>query len=211
MSCVPKTYTAGKWMTNSDFVRGIQAAPANFLVMNHKSEHEPPSFRYLELVTQSQRTLYGVLWSLLRNSNDVDDVLQETNAVLWQKAAEFDASRDFLPWALKIAQLQVLAFRKRQQRDKLVFDDGLSIALLEHSVRNVEQNEPRRRALVGCLQKLPFDHRELVLRRYGSSSSVNDMAAESGRSPKAISEALRRIRCILLDCIERTLAQEAGA
>jgi RNA polymerase sigma-70 factor (ECF subfamily) len=177
--------------------------------MDDKSPNEPPSLRYLELVTQSQRTLYGVLWSLLRNSNDVDDVLQETNAVLWQKASEFDAAYEFLPWALKIAQLQVLAFRKRRQRDKLVFDEGLLTALVEHSIRDIDQVESRRRALADCLQKLPRDNRTLVLKRYESRGSVNEMAAETGRSPKAISEALRRIRAALLECLERTLAQEA--
>lgn len=177
--------------------------------MNDKFHSEPPSLRYLELVTQAQRTLHGVLWSLLCNANDVDDVLQETNAVLWQKAAEFDLSREFLPWALRIAQLQVLAFRKRQQRDRLVLDEGLMVALVDDSIQDAGQIESRRRALAGCLRKLPVDQRELVLKRYESSVSVNDMAAESGRSPKAVSEALRRIRTALLECIERTLAQEA--
>ncbi len=177
--------------------------------MDDKSPNEPPSLRYLEMVTQSQRTLYGVLWSLLRNADDVDDVLQETNAVLWQKAAEFDAERQFLPWALKIAQLQVLAFHKRRLRDKLIFDEGLLTALVENSIRDIDQVESRRRALAGCLQKLPGDHRTLVLKRYEASGSVNEMAEETGRSPKAVSEALRRIRAALLECIERTLAQEA--
>jgi len=177
--------------------------------MDDQPQHKPPSLCYLEQVTLVQRTLYGVLWSLLRNGNDVDDVLQETNAVLWQKAAEFDGDREFLPWALKIAQLQVLAFRKRRQRDKLSFEnEGLLASLVEDSIRDVEQVDSRRRALGGCLQKLSTDHRELVLKRYETNGSVNGIAAESGRSPKAISEALRRIRAALLECIERTLAQE---
>ncbi|HUE71286.1 MAG TPA: sigma-70 family RNA polymerase sigma factor [Pirellulaceae bacterium] len=147
--------------------------------------------RYLELVTQSQRTLYGVLWSLLRDPHDVDDVLQETNAVLWQKAAEFDPSREFLPWALRIAQLQVMAFRKRQQRSRLVLDDELVAALVDQSVAEAESVEQRRRALAECLQKLNVEQRRLVVRRYEPGGSVNDLAAQQGRSPKAVSEALQ--------------------
>jgi RNA polymerase sigma-70 factor (ECF subfamily) len=170
-----------------------------------------PSLRYLEQVTQSQRTLYGVLWSLLRDAHDVDDVLQETNAVLWQKAHEFDESREFLPWALKIAQLQVLAFRKRQQRNRLIFDEQLVLALVQESAQEAERVEPRRRALAVCLQKLSDEQRRLVTRRYEPGGSVNELAAEHGTTAKAVSEMLRRIRASLLDCIERTLAREAHA
>lgn len=175
--------------------------------MSNDPNSEPPSLRYLELVTQSQRTLYGVLWSLLRDPHDVEDVLQETNAVLWQKAHQFDESREFMPWALKIAQLQVLAFRKRQQRSRLVFDERLVAALVDQSVQDAEMGEPRRRALAECLRKLADEHRRLITRRYEPGGSVNELAAEQGKAPKAVSEMLRRIRASLLDCIERTLAQ----
>jgi RNA polymerase sigma-70 factor (ECF subfamily) len=179
--------------------------------MEDHSTHEPPSLRYLELVTQSQRTLYSVLWSLLREVHDVDDVLQETNAVLWQKASEYDPSRAFLPWALRIAQLQVMAFRKRQQRSRLMFDEELVASLVEESILHVEHADRRRHALVECLQKLTPEQRDLVLRRYEPGGAVTQLAEEQGRSPKAVSEALRRIRAALLKCIEQTLAREAHA
>jgi RNA polymerase sigma-70 factor (ECF subfamily) len=176
--------------------------------MSNDMTFQTPSLRYLEQVTQSQRTLYGVLWSLLRDAHDVDDVLQETNAVLWQKAREFDESREFLPWALKIAQVQVLAFRKRRQRSRVMFDDQLVAALIDQSVQDAEQVEPRRRALGECLKKLTDEHRRLITRRYEPGGSVNELAAEQGKAPKAVSEMLRRIRATLLDCIERTLTRE---
>lgn len=179
--------------------------------MSDDTPSHTPSLRYLEQVTQSQRTLYGVLWSLLRDAHDVDDVLQETNAVLWQKAHEFDESREFLPWALKIAQLQVLAFRKRRQRTRLVFDDQLVAALVQQTIQDAEEVEPRRRALGECLKTLTDDHRRLITRRYEPGGSVNELSAEQGKSPKAVSEALRRIRASLLDCIERRLTREARA
>jgi DNA-directed RNA polymerase specialized sigma24 family protein len=59
---------------------------------------------------------------------EADDVLQKTNLVLWQKAAEFDESRPFLPWAIRFAQLQALAYLKRlhRQHGRLLIDDDLA-------------------------------------------------------------------------------------
>lgn len=175
-----------------------------------QQDHRPPSLQYLELVTNSQRTLAAVLWSLLRNPVDVDDVLQETNAVLWAKAHEYDPTREFLPWALKIAQLQVLAFRKRSQKlRRVVMDEALVKKLIDEQT-NLQQHEPRRAALAGCLEKLPAAQRELILKRYEPQSSVQELATQLGRTPKALSESLRRIRAALLECIERSLVREGS-
>lgn len=78
--------------------------------------------RYVQLMTDSQSRLYAFIYSLLSDAELARDVLQETNAVLWAKAAEFEADRDFGPWALAIARYQVLAARQRMSRDRLVFD-----------------------------------------------------------------------------------------
>jgi RNA polymerase sigma-70 factor (ECF subfamily) len=41
---------------------------------------------------------------LLVRSDDVDDVLQDINAVLWEKADEFKPGTDFWAWASQIAE-----------------------------------------------------------------------------------------------------------
>jgi RNA polymerase sigma-70 factor (ECF subfamily) len=65
--------------------------------------------------------------------------------------------------------------------------------------------------LSSCLHKLGLDQRQLVLKRYTPGASVTSIAAEQQKSPKAVSESLRRIRALLFDCIERTIAREARA
>ena len=54
---------------------------------------------YVALIAGSQPALRGLLRALIRQASDVDDVLQETNTVLWRKRQEFDRDRPFLPWA----------------------------------------------------------------------------------------------------------------
>ena len=52
-------------------------------------------------------------------------------------------------------------------------------------------------------------NRELLVKRYEPKASVADMAAAIRLTPKALSDRLRRIRQVLLDCITKTLAEEA--
>src|SRR5687767_1685246 len=96
-----------------------------------ESDLTDPSFHSRRLtlvvrhVTSCQSALYAYGCALLGTSTGAADVLQETNVVLWEKAGEYDHDRPFLPWAYRVAHFQVLAYRKRLSRDKLVFDDEL--------------------------------------------------------------------------------------
>ena len=169
----------------------------------------PASDDFVALLTKSQWKLHTYIYSLVWNPADADDILQETNLVLLKKAAEFDATRDFLPWALTIARFQTLAGLKRRQRLRFVFNDELAKALAEDAAGDDAVIEARRLALATCLQKLPPDHRDLLIRRYEPKAVVGEMAATLGLSLKALSDRLRRIREKLLDCITRTLAEES--
>ncbi len=169
----------------------------------------PPSAEFISDVTRSQRVLHAFILSMVRDAADADDVLQETNIVLWRKAAEFDPQREFLPWAMRVAQFQALAHLKKNRRGRAAFDDELLALVADEAVAECGEADARRVALAGCLQKLPPEHRALIARRYEPGGSVNEMAAERGSTPKALSEMLRRIRHSLMLCIERTLAREA--
>lgn len=161
-------------------------------------------------LTQCQRKLHAFILSMVWNPADADEVLQETNLVLWQKAGDFDKSRPFIPWAMRFAQLQTLAWLKRHRHRPIMVDADLGALLAAEAIEETLFDR-RRVALAACLQKLAPRQRELVMRRYEPEASVNAMAAKVGVTPKAISDRLRRIRQTLLDCINATLDQEALA
>ena len=176
--------------------------------------HQPApgaTAEFVGQVTRCQRRLYAFICSLVRRPTDAEDVLQECNLVLWRKADEFRPGTDFMAWACRIAQLQVLAFRKKQARAREHFDDALIARLADEAQERLGQFDRRHQALLECLQGLRPEQRALLARRYEPDGSVNEMARDSGRSPKAVSEALRRLREALMRCIQRRLALEGGS
>ena len=156
------------------------------------------------LIARHQPEIHRYILSLLPDRMLADDVAQETNLVLWRKAAEYDPAQPFLPWALTIALYQVKAARRDAGRDRHVFDDSL-VELLAAECRD-EPHADLEQALERCLQELPARQRELILARYAPGSSVQDLAAERRQTPTALSLALMRIRKALEACIERKLA-----
>lgn len=156
------------------------------------------------LIARHQPEIHRYVLSLLPDRMLADDVVQETNLVLWRKAAEYDPAQPFLPWALTIALYQVKAARRDAGRDRHVFDDSL-VEMLAAECRE-DHHGDLEHALEKCLQELPERQRQLILARYAPGSSVQDLAAERNQSPTALSLALMRIRKALETCIERKLA-----
>ena len=114
-----------------------------------------------------------------------------------------------MSWAFEIARWQVLSFRSKRSRGGEPFDESLLDELAEVARGELESLERREEALRHCLEKLPVEQRRLILRRYQPDGSVTALAGEMGKSAKALSELLRRIREALYQCIERTLAAES--
>lgn len=163
-------------------------------------------------VTQRQRQLYSYIFSLLLNADDAQEVLQETNLALWRKRDEIHDVANFPAWACRVAYYEVLAFRKRAARDKLVFsfDDEL-LASLANEAEGTPWQDSRGAQLQACLRTLSHQSRELLQLRYATSLSVDEMSAKLGRSAAAISQALYRIRKRLLDCVTRQSAPGAAS
>ena len=167
----------------------------------------PPDQQFLAMVTGAQSSLYAFICSLLGNSESARDVLQNTNLVIWEKAAEYDRSREFRPWAYKIAYLQVMAFRKKQQRDRLIFDDDFMRGIAEDIARRNEQLEDRLEALDLCIARLPKHQQQIVRKRYAMGVGVQDIAKQLGQKANTLAVLLYRVRKALAVCVEQATSQ----
>ena len=93
---------------------------------------------FIAQFTASQRHLLAFIQSLVWHPTDADDVLQEANLVLWRKAAEYDPARPFLPWAMRIAQPQAMAWLTSRGRAKQRFADTLLETIAAEAVAEAD-------------------------------------------------------------------------
>jgi RNA polymerase sigma-70 factor (ECF subfamily) len=179
--------------------------------MGMRSTDPPPDSRRLadvvRHITACQSALYAYVCGLLGTSAGAADVLQEANVVLWEKAAEYDPARPFLPWAYRVAYFQVLAHRKRRGRDKLLFDDEMLATVSEAMTRRDDSADRELEALDGCIGKLPPRNRAVVEARYRDAEAVEAIARREGRAANAVAAELYRARKLLADCVRRAVAR----
>ncbi len=162
----------------------------------------------MTLIAASQKPLYTYIRTLLGPSEDVDDILQEVNLVLWRRGHEFDGQGRFLSWACHIAYLKVLGHYRNRRRGALASLDHETLALLakaDYVVNEVERIDARLEALRGCLGKLGPAHWRMLLLRYEDGGSIQRLAERLERPAGSIRVTLHRLRQQLADCIERAL------
>jgi RNA polymerase sigma-70 factor (ECF subfamily) len=162
---------------------------------------------FVRLLGQNQRRIFLYVMSLVPDSNEAEEIVQETNLVLWREFDRFQPGTNFAAWACKVAFHQVLAWRKRRQRDRLAFTPAFLEAVAAEADAEADRLEQRWQALSRCIEKLPPAQRDLVQRRYSAGGAVEDIARDLGRTVDAVYRALSRIRHVLHDCVTRSLEQ----
>ncbi len=159
---------------------------------------------YVQQLTSCQNRLYAYIYSLVGNAETARDVLQETNAVLWQKADGYDPDRPFLPWALRMGLNQVRAARTRLGRDRLVFHEEQTLETLSAEWL-ADAPSDMEIAMDDCLERLSSRNRDVVERHYKRDESLSSLAKTLNRTANAVGVMLHRIRRALAECIERAL------
>ncbi len=176
----------------------------------------PPIDRYdqfVALFARHERAVRGVIRSMLPSLQDADDVMQEVGLACWHKFADFktdDSTDAFFRWACVIARFEVLKYRRKCVRDRLVLSDETIQSLSEESEARSAMAEREREALEDCLLRLSTADQRLLLSVHTRGDSVADIARQLGQNVRRLYSRVNSLRDILGECIRRKLV-EGGA
>jgi RNA polymerase sigma-70 factor (ECF subfamily) len=164
-----------------------------------------PEQTFVQLVVNHQPALRAFVLSLLPGSPEVDDVIQETNAEIWQKRGDFRIGTDFKSWMFSVAKFKVMAVWRDHQRRKVwaVPDETLTKLVERIEVGAFAETESRHEALRFCLSRLRAEDRMLILNRYMAGHNLDRLARDLGRKKDSLKVSLHRIRMALRACMNR--------
>ena len=174
--------------------------------MSEKPSGDAGSEEFVRELTNHQTSMLAYVRSLAPGGSGARDLLQEVNITLWQKRDSFELGTNFKAWAFQTIRYHMLNHRRRLvSQGWLVFDDDLIQRMAPGFETEPEGLEERHLALRKCLQRLRPQDRELLHHRYGTSSSLQEYAAQTNRSAGTLKAVLFNLRAALKRCIEREL------
>ena len=140
----------------------------------------------------------------LKESSDVEDVVQDVLMTVHMVRHAYDPSRPFGPWLLAIANRRIIDRLRRQTREK-----ARKIALsAEYETfsgvpANLDQADFEEAVLGEAIERLPPEQRQAIKMLKLNEMSLREAAAASGRSIAALKaathRAIRSLRRMLRD------------
>ena len=161
---------------------------------------------FVENIDAVQGDLLGFILSLTGDYDQARDILQETNLVIVKKLKSFELGTSFRAWAFTIARFQVMAFRKKVSRDKLVFSDNtFNDISADYEEFHKLEIESKYSILDDCIDKLPEKQKQAVKRKYIQGQSLKDISSAIDSNENSISQILFRARKNLIECVDNTI------
>lgn len=170
------------------------------------SNNNPETF--LTLLMANQRKINSYVLSLVPDFNDADDIMQETISTMWKKFDQFEMGTDFTAWGVRIAYYNIMNFRKKRSRDKLVFNDDVFRQVCEVSEEKHKETDVRIQMLRKCMKKLNETDQRLLKARYELGSSVKSLATQLSKSTQFVYKHLSRIHYSLNNCVKNNNAEK---
>ena len=161
----------------------------------------------LEL-TKVQQRLFGFLFKRLADREQAREVLQRSNLVLCRKADNYEPGTNFKAWAMTVANYEVMAYRKTQVRERLVFTDEVDAMIGPDEDGRSSAQSARVAHLSHCLKGMSSKNREFLEWRYQGERTMEKIAEGIGSTIGAVKVKLHRLRRQLLGCIQNRMKED---
>lgn len=139
------------------------------------------------LIRLFSRDVYGKAFSILKNHQDADDVVQETFIRVFRALPNFRFESSFRTWLITIATRQALNYRERVTRDHDSLDGPEGS--IEHPALRVEEtqiaallDQEARRLLQETLPRLPRRQKEALTLKLQHDWKYEQIAQAMGTS-----------------------------
>lgn len=169
-----------------------------------------PHGDFLRLFTAHELAIRAHVRRLVPTRVDADDVMQEVAVVLWQKFEVFRPDGDFRSWAFGVVRYEVLAWRRDKARDRLMLRGDLIELLAGEALEDESRLARQRDLLTKCLDSLDPRQRDLLLAAYQPTTTIQDVARDSGRTIGGFYQWIHRMKRLLLECVRERMKRLEG-
>src|ERR1700748_1301831 len=191
------------------------------LRVDHKNSEEAALVRriqardelaFREIVDRYQAKVYSIIYGILRNHNDAEDIAQQVFSKVYFSIRNFDFRSSLITWIYKITVNECFDYLRKKKVRKLVYESDMS----EDEVRRGENSEPaldrgaradstlaRRDYVVKLMDRVSDEERHLLMLKEVEGYSVEELASMLKMNENTIKVKLFRARQKLVKAAQR--------
>lgn len=167
---------------------------------------------FREIVERYQSKVFSIIYGILRNHNDADDIAQQVFVKVYFSVGSFDFRSSLLTWIYKITVNECYDYLRKKRVRKLVYESDFT----QEDAQRMEASEPavdpapavderlaNRELAVKLLAKVSAEDRSLILLKEVEGHSVEELAGMTGLNENTIKVKLFRARQKLVRAARR--------
>lgn len=169
---------------------------------------------FREIVERFQAKVFSIIYGILRNRNDAEDIAQQVFAKVYFSLPNFDFRSSLLTWIYKITVNECYDYLRKKKVRKLVYESDFS----EEESQRIQNSEAstdaeplvderlaQRDLVMKLLEKVSEEDRNLILLKEVEGHSVEELAEMTGMNENTIKVKLFRARQKLVKAAGRLL------
>ncbi len=165
-----------------------------------------------EIVDRYPAKVFSIIYGILRNHNDAEDISQQVFAKIYFSIKNFDFRSSLLTWIYKITVNECYDYLRKKRVRKLVYESDFSeedSRKMENSDTVIDRERPmdarlaQRDLVVKLLGKLSEEDRTMILLKEVEGYSVEELSRLTGMNENTIKVKLFRARQKLLKAAQR--------
>ena len=164
--------------------------------MDHKNSEEAALVRrvqardelaFREIVERYQAKVFSIIYGILRNHNDAEDIAQQVFSKVYFSIRNFDFRSSLLTWIYKITVNECYDYLRKKRVRKLVYESDFS----EEDASRMEASDPaidpatpmdrklaQRDLVTKLLDKVSAEDRSLILLKEVEGHSVEELGGD---------------------------------
>jgi RNA polymerase sigma-70 factor (ECF subfamily) len=167
---------------------------------------------FREIIERYQAKVFSIIYGILRNHNDAEDIAQQVFSKIYFSIRNFDFRSSLLTWIYKITVNECYDYLRKKRVRKLVYESDFS----EEDAHRMEASDPaidpavpvdrklvQQDLVTKLLEKVSAEDRNLILLKEVEGHSVEELAAMTGLNENTIKVKLFRTRQKLLKAAQR--------
>src|ERR1700737_4702502 len=173
--------------------KGDHRNPDEAALVRRIQANDEIAFR--EIVERYQAKVFSIIYGILRNHNDAEDIAQQVFAKIYFSIQSFDFRSSLLTWIYKITVNECYDYLRKKRVRKLVYESDFS----EEDAQRMQNSETatgqapavdtqlaRKDLVLKLLAKLSQEDRMLLLMKEVEGHSVEELSRMTGTNENTI-------------------------
>lgn len=136
---------------------------------------------FSEIYETTIRDVYQTVHFLVRDSSEVDDIVQEIYIQVHRSLEQFDTNRPFKPWLMGVTMRQIHAYRRKRWTHLRILKKAEQVnEVMETDFTSEVVDRLSNRRLLASVDRLPFKLKQVIILHYLNEYSQEESAAILG-------------------------------